>query len=376
MADARIRAAHGGVDDDAVLAIESARLGQRFFGHRADAHDQLLDGFAHAVDRECCDTIAVELEMADRGADPQLDARSAVRRQHVRGDFGRSRTRQQARCRLDHRHRQAERTRTGRDLEPDEATAEHGDARRRRESRAQALRIGGVAHERKIGQRLAPAGNSARARAGGEHQMGVGQHDARAQAHALRHTIDRHGRVGAVQRDAVFGIPGFSAVQWQGLERTFQKALRQRRALVRQFGFLAHQMHTPALSGLDQAGAQLRGGMAAADDHDGLRIGHRLTPVQGSAAGVSGSAAFGALRWRRRCRPRAAPGPRPRSPDCCRWRCRATVSEPSPDRVHCRIWPGFVHSIAGLQFRAFKAPLSAARSHHLLHDEPGPGSLP
>ena len=83
-------------------------------------------------------------------------------------------------------------------------------------------------------------------------------------------TVDRQRRIAQVQRDAGFGIPGLGAMQLRRLLGALEKGLGERRAVVGDAVLLAHQVHAGALPRLGQAGAQLRGGVAAADDHDVL----------------------------------------------------------------------------------------------------------
>jgi hypothetical protein len=87
-----------------------------------------------------------------------------------------------------------------------------------------------------------------------------------------------------VQRDALLGEPGLGAVQLQRLVGALQVGLGQRRALVGQQRLLADQVHAGAQAGGGQAAAQLRGGMAAADDHDRWVHGQDCRSVPASPA--------------------------------------------------------------------------------------------
>ena len=73
-----------------------------------------------------------------------------------------------------------------------------------------------------------------------------------------------------VNRVAAVGLHTFGGI--------FQEALGQRRPLIGQQRLFAHQVQAIAGAGLDQAGAQLRGSMPAADDNDVLSFIHGPSP--------------------------------------------------------------------------------------------------
>ena len=203
------------------------------------------------------------------------DAGGAMRREHVRRKLGRHRAHQQARRRLEHGHFLAERTRAGRDLQADEAAAEHGDVMRRRELRAQPPGIVRAAQRRDV-RRARPAGAAAAAPARRWRARAARSRAAcRSAARHVALALDRAPLRRPMHGHAGIGEPRLGAVRLQLLVGILQEGLRQRRALVRQMRFVAHQVHARAEPRFGQPGTQLRGCMAAADDDDFSGFAHR-----------------------------------------------------------------------------------------------------
>ena len=127
----------------------------------------------------------------------------------VVSQFGRHRTGQQPRRGFEHLHLEAEVRCGRRDLETDEAAAEHGQPAPGDQVRAQRLRIGTRCAARDVGQAVGNRRQPARPRAGREHQPGHRQDRSRLQPHATcrRGRCSTAGSAGCT-RDAGLGIPG------------------------------------------------------------------------------------------------------------------------------------------------------------------------
>jgi hypothetical protein len=93
-----------------------------------------------------------------------------MHRQHMRRQLGRDGAAHQPRRGFDNADRLAHRLGSGRHFESDEAAAEHDDVLRRRELRAQAMRLVGRPQRRDIGKAIGQAGKTTRTRARREHQ--------------------------------------------------------------------------------------------------------------------------------------------------------------------------------------------------------------
>ena len=297
--DQWVAGAQVSVDDDAVVDREARFARQRVFGHRANAEHQPFDRLANAVDLQTRQLIAVDLEPIDTHAEPQPRAGRRVVGLHMRGQLRRHRSRQQPRHALEHLDLDAEATRSRRDLQPDEAATEYRQTLHHRQMAAQRVGVFGTAQHHDVRQPGGQVSQPPCPRAGGEHELAVAEFDARMQPHALRGAVDRNRRVGAVQRDACLGVPGLGTVCLQRFVGLLQEGLRQRRALVRQHRFFAHQMHTAALPRFNQRGAKLRTGMATADDDDRFAAAVHALPcsasgnrfAQGCTVSVSGGPA-------------------------------------------------------------------------------------
>jgi len=184
--------------------------------------------------------------MQRHDADAKQDARAKrlVRLQEEVGGRRGDRTPERPWGDFDDRHFAAKARRCRGDLQPDEAGAHDDDAPRRPKPLTQPPRVGEVTqHENplKIDSR---GDEGALSRAGGEHEMAIGEAPARGEFDASRASVDVRRFLAEHEIDALILIelrrPQGEAVRFH---RAFQKGLGKRRPLIRQMRLRRQQRH-------------------------------------------------------------------------------------------------------------------------------------
>ena len=271
--DMRIRRASVPVDQDPVGAGNTRVLREFLVRKDSDAGKHDIGGQARTIGKHRCSYVAVgALKMRQLRAGQDGYALTAVflgveGAQHIAGD-----PREDARRHLQHGHFKAHLPGDGSGFEPDVSGADNHEALSGKHAGAQAFDISEgsqIVNARKIS---ALHGQRARARAGGEDQVVVGKMAAMAELNLALGPVD-FGDVCAQQElDLLVLVPGGGfEIEAFLVELAFHVGFRQRRALIRQCGFVAHDGQASVKTALAQGLNGLRGGLSGAD-HDDLPV--------------------------------------------------------------------------------------------------------
>ena len=278
--DGRIGCRQERVDPDPVLGRQSCLQGEFPVRQHADADEDEVCGQLSAVREGDADGTAVPSEDR-RHARPEGEAHAhgLLSRAEERAHLCRDRPGHGALGRLDHRHGEAAPGRDGGEFEPDEAGAHHHDRPGGLDLRLERVGIREVAqltYTREFGpghgQRPVP-------RAGGEHEVVVGQVPAVRELQPARRPVDRDGPNPRPVRDRVLGEEaGRAQEQPLLIGLAGEVGLRQGRPLVGKDGLVAHQGDRIPEPTLAQGGGELEARLAGARDDDPGRA-HALAPA-------------------------------------------------------------------------------------------------